>query len=104
MDLVVAEQDGRIIGVMGLKSASVVTHFFVDPRQQRGGIARRLWERAQARALASCKSREISVRANPPAVLVYERLGFKVQGPASEEDGLPYVPMLFRVDDQKTTS
>ena len=69
----------------------------VDPdgaaAHQGRGIARRLWERVRAEALAAGATGEFTVNSSLAAVAVYRRFGFRETGPCRREAGVAFVPM-----------
>jgi len=86
-----AQDNGRIVGFIGLRDRSHVMHLFVDPAYQRTGLGRQLWEAARSRdALPS-----YTVNSSLNAQGFYQALGFQVAGPAREAYGVAYIPMML---------
>lgn len=87
---VVAELDGRIVGVAVLRLPSHLYHLFVADDMQRRGLARRLWNAVRTSAAADAP---VTVNAALRAVDAYLRLGFEVAGPVRSEHGIRSLPM-----------
>jgi predicted GNAT family N-acyltransferase len=95
--VLVAEEDGQILGMLELKGADHIAMLFVD--DQGRGLGRALVERG----LQLCKEgteglEQVSVHASLYAVPVYRKLGFEAEGPQRTENGITYVPMVIRFD------
>jgi GNAT superfamily N-acetyltransferase len=77
--------EGELAGFIGMRERSHVYHLFVDTRRQRQGIARRLWETAQAQALRPGQPGGVpahfTVNASNYAVAFYTALGFERTAP-----------------------
>jgi GNAT superfamily N-acetyltransferase len=93
VNYLVAEVDGELAGVLGLRDNSHLFHLFVAAPFQGRGIARALWERARAEAQAAGNVTAITVRSSLYAVPVYARFGFVATGPRTDAPGVTYVPM-----------
>ncbi len=93
----VAEIDGRIVGVVGIKGNKHLYHLFVDEAYQRRGIARALWRQAMDACLANGNPGEFTVNASRAAQPVYERLGFKALSGPRERGGVIAIPMKLVV-------
>jgi hypothetical protein len=68
-------------------------HLFVAKGDQRGGLARRLWQLLRDEVLSADPPR--SFKANVPryAIGAYTRLGFSADGAMREENGVRFQPM-----------
>jgi len=90
---IVAERDGRIVGVAALRLPSHLYHLFVADDAQRQGLARRLWDgvRVHADALAP-----VTVNASRHALAVYGRLGFEAVEAERFDRGIRSTPMIWR--------
>lgn len=91
--VLVAEQGGRIVGMLELRGAAHIALLFVEVPGR--GIGRALFEEA----LLICRSHagatgQIRTHASRYAVPIYEKLGFGVEGPERTENGITYVPMV----------
>ena len=88
-------QHGDICAVLALHRARVLKYLFVRPRWQGQGIGRQLWHVARAHGLQAQEgAAPFEVRASLNAVAAYQRLGFVPAGPAQEQDGWRWQPML----------
>lgn len=88
--ILVAEQDGRIVGVVELKEGRHLAMLFVDPACQGKGIGHALFEAV----LPQVREPVLTVRASLNAVPTYLRYGFVVDGEAGEFNGLVYQQMV----------
>jgi GNAT superfamily N-acetyltransferase len=89
----VAEINGEIGGVVGIRDHKHLYHLFVAPQHQRKGIARALWENARNKAIAAGNIEGFTVNSTRYAVPVYEKFGFIATGPIVETQGIAFVPM-----------
>ncbi len=87
--ILVAEQDGNIVGVIELKEGRHLAMLFVDPACQGQGIGHAL---VQA-VLPQLRVPAMSVRASLNAVPTYQRYGFVIDGEVGEFNGLVYQPL-----------
>jgi predicted GNAT family N-acyltransferase len=90
---VVAHDAHGLAGFISLKNQTHISQFFVEPRSQGQGLARRLWTEAQ-RFAGVHEGKEFSVDSSIAAVAVYECFGFTAIGSARQEGGVVFVPML----------
>lgn len=96
----VAEDSGKLFGMLHLREPSHVSMLFVQSSFQRRGIARGLL--AAAGALADNADCELTVSSTPNAVSAYECLGFRVAGPEQYVNGIHFVPMQrFPANDRR---
>ncbi len=89
----VAEEDGALAGVVGIRDNGHLYHLFVAPAFHGGGLSRRLWDAAKEAALQAGNPGEFTVNSSLYAVPVYERFGFVPTGPRVEQHGIAFVPM-----------
>ena len=94
-EYVVAEaaEGSALAGAAGMRSDGTLVHLFVDPKYQRKGLGRRMWELLRDGALARGHLGPFTVHSSLLAVPVYERFGFQVSGPPVEKNGGVSVPM-----------
>jgi GNAT superfamily N-acetyltransferase len=97
--VMIAESDGRIVGMIDVKNDSHICLLFVDSSCQRQGIGRQLVERATA----LCRGRQtglkmIDVNSSLWAVPVYARLGFRQAAPEQEQSGIRFVRMVKQIE------
>ncbi len=88
----------EIVGMIEVREYDHVSLRFVDRRFQRIGIGKELLRRS----LEVCRSHkpglsEISVKSSPYAVAVYQKMGFRQQGPARTVKGICFVPMALEL-------
>lgn len=98
--VLVAEEEGRIVGMIELRGFGHIAMLFVESRGK--GIGRRL----VGEALQICYERgvdpdRVTVNASRFAAPIYERLGFETEGPERTENGITYLPMVFRFDRER---
>jgi len=87
--ILVAEQDGDIVGVIELKKGRHLAMLFVDPACQGQGIGHALLQAV----LPQLRTPAMSVRASLNAVPTYQRYGFVIDGEVGEFNGLVYQPL-----------
>ena len=87
--ILVAEQDGNIVGVIELKEGRHLAMLFVDPASQGQGIGHALLQAVLPRLRAPA----MSVRASLNAVPTYQRYGFVIDGEVGQFNGLVYQPL-----------
>ena len=91
--ILVAEQAGRIVGMLELRGFDHIPLLFTETPGQ--GIGRALYEEA----LHICRERpeatgRMRVHASRYSVPIYRKLGFEAEGPECTENGITYVPMV----------
>jgi GNAT superfamily N-acetyltransferase len=91
--VLVAEQDGRIVGMLELRGFAHIALLFAETPGR--GVGRALYEEA----LLMCRDRagatgQIRAHASRYAVPIYRKLGFEAEGPERTENGITYVPMV----------
>lgn len=95
--VLVAEEDGRLLGMLELQGPDQIAMLFVDDRGR--GLGRALVERG----LQLCREQAVDlehvrVHASLYAVPIYRKLGFEAEGPRRTENGITYVPMVIRFE------
>lgn len=95
--VLLAEEEGQILGMLELMGPDHIAMLFVDYRGR--GLGRALVERA----LQLCREEtegleQVSVHASLYAVPIYRNLGFEAEGPERTENGITYVPMVIRFE------
>lgn len=91
----VAEVEGQMVGVVGIRDNSHVHHLFVVEKFHRRGIGRRLWEIARKECLAAGNLGRFTVFSSRYALEAYRRLGFVEAGPPETKDEVTAVPMKY---------
>jgi GNAT superfamily N-acetyltransferase len=94
----VAEIDGQIVGVVGIRENRHVYHLFVVEAYQRKGIARQLWKIALETCRFTGNWEEFTVNSSRYAKSLYERLGFVAQSGPEEKNGVVSIPMKLKVN------
>lgn len=89
----VAEIDGRIVGVAGIRDNKHLAHNFVDATWHRQGISRRLWNLARDECLRRGNPGVFDLRASSYAIPVYERWGFVRTAATDQDYGIISTPM-----------
>ena len=84
----------RIAGAVEVRGGEHVSLMFVDKEHHGQGVCRELFRRAVDRLNAAGQPpATMTVNSSPYAVPVYERLGFTVQEPEKEINGIRFIPM-----------
>jgi GNAT superfamily N-acetyltransferase len=91
----VAQAGAELAGFIAMRERSHLFHLFVDQRWQRQGLARRLWEVAQATALERGPLAAFTVNSSNHALPVYEAFGFVRTAPMQCVKGLYFNPMAL---------
>ncbi|MCR8915414.1 GNAT family N-acetyltransferase [Marinobacter panjinensis] len=91
----IAEDNGEVIGVVGIRENSHLYHLFVSESYQGCGLARKLWEVAKAKCLSKGNPGRFTVNSSNNAVPVYESFGFKKTTGVVEKNGVLFNPMVL---------
>lgn len=94
----VAEIDGQIVGVVGVRENRHVYHLFVVEAHHRKGIARQLWMVAMEACRLAGNWGEFTVNTLQYAKPLYEKLGFVAQSGPEEKNGVVSIPMKLKVN------
>ncbi|MDP2572268.1 GNAT family N-acetyltransferase [Vibrio penaeicida] len=86
-----AVENGKPIGFGALREGSYITHLFVDTKQQRSGIGKKLLQHL----LDHSEAGHVSLNASVNAVSFYESQGFEITDSESEVNGIRFVPMCY---------
>jgi ribosomal protein S18 acetylase RimI-like enzyme len=89
----VAEVDGALAGVVGVRDGSHLYHLFVAETFHGRGIGSRLWGIARGEALARGNPGRFTVNSSRHAIGLYERLGFVATDALQAKHGLEFLPM-----------
>jgi len=93
----VAELNGEIIGVVGIKENAHLYHLFVADSQQGKGLSRTLWELARDACLANGNQGKFTVNSALNAADVYLKFGFVPVCGVREKLGVKDMPMELNV-------
>jgi len=86
----VAEADGEIVGLAGLRTPRHLFHLFVAPQWQGRGLGLRLF---RAVTEGADEHLPLTVNSSWAAVSYYSRLGFRPTAALQWADGIAYLPM-----------
>ena len=93
--LFVAEADGKLVGLISLRSKNHISLLFVDEKYHRKGIGTGLVKHLQEYMLQNTKHTTITVNASPYGIPFYHQLGFHDTGAKTTKEGIIYTPMEF---------
>jgi len=94
--LFLAEDGGRVVGVLELRDYGHISLLFVAESYQGYGLARSLFNHIRIRiAVGHPGQRVITVNASPNAKQIYEKLGFNQVGIEQEVTGIKFIPMEY---------
>ena len=89
----VAEENGAIIGVVGVRGNSHLYHLFVADEFRGRGFARQLWHAARDSCCEAGDVAEFTVNSSRFAVEMYRKFGFVEAGPPETTNGVTSIPM-----------
>lgn len=93
LDAYGAYKDNVPIGIIATRSEGKhIALFFVDGKNHKQGIGKQLWNLM----LSENPNHELTVHSSLYAIPVYERLGFVKTSEIQTEDGITYLPMMFK--------
>lgn len=87
----VCRNKDNIVGVGEIRNQNHLNLLFVEPRAQKTGIGRQLFNEL----VSTISAKEITVNSSLNSVSAYERFGFQICGPAAEVKGIKYQPMAY---------
>ena len=89
-----AYEEDRLVGILATREQrGHIALFFVAGDRLGQGIGKALFQQV----VSCCPGPRLTVHSSPYAVPVYQRLGFTVDGPERQEDGIRYTPMTYRI-------
>lgn len=97
-----AEINGNIVGIIGMKDNVHLYHLFVDEYFHRKGIARLLWNTAMKSCKTAGNPGEFTVNSSRYAQRVYESFGFVAQSAPHERNGIVTIPMKLAIANTST--
>ncbi len=95
--MMVAVDDGRVIGAGSLRNSNHLSLLFVDEDYHRRGVGRTLMERLCDYLKREAGECFMSVQAAPYAVMFYRKLGFRIVKPEQEISGIRVTAMEKRL-------
>lgn len=98
-DVYTAYIDGRMTGMISLRSGNHISLLFVDERYQKCGIGTALIEYLSSELKKRGRYAKVTVDAAPYGIGFYHRLGFTDTSSEQMRDGIRYTPMERRIDE-----
>jgi ribosomal protein S18 acetylase RimI-like enzyme len=93
---IVAINNATLVAVMAMRDEQHIHYLFVAPDVQRQGLANKLLSMLKNGALHGRSTRTFTVNSSLPAVRVYQRFGFTVDGSVVINHGISFQPMIFK--------
>ena len=93
----VADLEGVVIGVIGIRDAAHVAHNFVAVDHHNAGISSRLWELGKQACVEAGNLVRFELRASTFAIPIYEHWGFEQVGGAEDTGGIISTPMVLNL-------
>lgn len=90
-----AVANGKLIGIISIRSRSHISLLFVDESYHKRGIGRDLIQYVSNYLLTEVGEDKVTVNAAPYAVGFYHKVGFRDTGTETEKEGIRYTPMEF---------
>jgi ribosomal protein S18 acetylase RimI-like enzyme len=94
---IVAEIEGKVVGMVQVRRPSHVLMLFVDGHAHGRGVARKLVESAVERIESEQRIKEVTVNSTPNAIEAYRRIGFVEAGTEQTTEGITFTPMVMRL-------
>lgn len=91
--MMVALDEGKVIGAASIRSCNHLSLLFVDEEYHHRGVGRTLMQRLCAYLKSEAGERYMSLKAAPYAVDFYRRLGFRAVTPEEEYSGIRVTSM-----------
>ncbi|MFW6363405.1 MAG: GNAT family N-acetyltransferase [Spirochaeta sp.] len=95
--MMIALDNGEVVGIITLKRKSRVNQLFVSPGYRNSGIGKRLWELCKCEIVTAEEIESIQVNSSSYAKQFYIRQGFVVTGGLEKKNGFIFTPMEYRV-------
>lgn len=89
----VAERDGQLAGVLGIKAGAHVLHCFVEEGWHRRGIGLAMWRYVSKELSMPADRFVFTVNSSLFAVPFYQSLGFVAVSDVVERAGVRFIPM-----------
>jgi GNAT superfamily N-acetyltransferase len=93
--VMVAVEEGTIIGVITLRNNNHISLLFVESDYHHQGVGRSLIRYVTDYLMKEIGTDKVTVNSSPFAIGFYHKLGFKDLGPETISDGIRYTPMEF---------
>lgn len=88
----VAEENNKIVGVLGIKQGNHLFHCFVDKNHHRKHLGKKLWQHW----FADAKPERVTVNSSRFAIKFYQSLGFSSNNEIFEKNGVTCYPMVYK--------
>lgn len=99
--ILVAKDGTGIAGIIEWRNGNHISLFFVDTNYHNQGIGKKLFQQSLKYILQlNPLLKSIDVHSSLFAVEVYQKLGFSISGDQKEENGIIYVPMIYKITPQ----
>lgn len=95
--MMVAFDQGKMIGMITLRNEMHISLLFVDERYHRHGIGRALIQKMADYVKSELGKSRLTVNSSPYGVGFYHRVGFRDLGSEKQQDGIIYTPMEYRL-------
>ncbi|WP_348541497.1 GNAT family N-acetyltransferase, partial [Vibrio zhanjiangensis] len=96
----IATDNGRLVGVIGMREHSHLYHLFVCDEYQGQGISRKLWEIAKSDILSQITTSYFTVNSALHAEHVYKKFGFERIAGIRTRGGMVDIPMRLDLPSQ----
>ncbi len=93
-----AVANGKTVGVIGVRLNSHITHFFVSREFRGKGVGKMLWYHARNACVDRGNSEGFTLNSLNSSLPIYEKFGFRQDGPAKNLGGLISTPMKLSTD------
>ena len=91
---IVCRSNSSIVGVGEIRDKSHLNLLFVEPRLQKRGVGRKIFNEL----LRTVKEREVTVNSSLNSTEAYKQFGFIENGLANEVRGIKYQPMIYKIE------
>lgn len=103
--VIVAEEDGKIVGVVEVKKRRHISMLYVEKAHHRKGIASELLKRALDYIVTIApKTKEVTVNSSKYASAFYEREGFRKTEDEKVLHGIVHIPMALALNEKKAAN
>jgi len=99
----IAEENGIILGVVGVQENKHLYHLFVTESRQKQGLATELWRVAREACIAAGNPGEFTVNSSRLVLPFYKKLGFVEAGPPENRGGVIATPMKLTENEPHTS-
>lgn len=93
--MMVAKENGKIVGMISLRCGNHISLLFVDSDYHRCGIGKMLMSAMVLQLKKNSRYTDITVNASPYGIPFYKSYGFWETDNRIEQDGIIYTPMKY---------